>query len=158
MQYADFESAALDLEAEIARLVESRFLTSEAAQTLNRKKIRAFLHSDLYARMRGASRLIREYKFFYFIPAGEVDPDLNPPFSEEKILVQGIADCLLFEPDGITIIDYKTDFVTAEEELISRYYDQLRIYRDAMAQAFPDRINECLLYSLHLEREIRLPL
>ena len=73
-------------------------------------------------------------------------------------MLQGIADCLLFEEDGLVIVDYKTDYVEDENILTARYYDQLRIYRDVMRAAFQIPVKECLLYSLHLEREIPIML
>ena len=82
--------------------------------------------------------------------------EIPSAFSEEEILIQGIADCLLFEPEGITIVDYKTDYENDPSVLAERYYDQLRIYKDAMEQAFSLPVNQCLLYSLHLEREIEI--
>ncbi len=156
MQFADFELAERDLTMEIERLKQKKFLTAEEAAVLNRPKIEAFLRSPLYRRMKSAEELLREYKFLYFIPAGEVDDTLPKPFSEEKILIQGIADCLMFEKEGITIIDYKTDYSNQEQVLAQRYFDQLRIYKAAIEQAFSKPVRQCLLYSLHLEKEIEI--
>lgn len=157
MQYADYEAAEQDLEAEINRLLQKQYLTQAEAEALNRKKIRAFFASPLYARMKSALRIQREYPFLYFLKAGEVDPTLSPDFAEEEILIQGIADCLIFEESGIVIVDYKTDYTSDESVLIAQYYDQLRIYKDAVEKAFGIPVRECLLYSLHLERSIRIP-
>lgn len=155
MQFADFEAAERDLPGETARLVEKGFLTQEEAAALSLGKIEAFLRSPLYARMKGAEELLREYKFLYFLKAGEVDPELEGAFAQEEILIQGIADCLLFEPEGITIVDYKTDYAPAET-LMERYHDQLRIYKDAISQAFSRPVRQCLLYALQLERSIEI--
>lgn len=158
MQFADFERAERDLAGEVERLVVQKFLTREEAGALNLPKITAFLHSPLYHRMKNAQKLYREYKFLYFVRAGEVEPEISPEFAQTEILIQGIADCLLFEPEGIVIVDYKTDYENDPSVLAERYYDQLRIYRDAMEQAFSLPVKQCLLYSLHLEREIEIPL
>lgn len=156
MQYADFAAAKQDLSAEITRLSEKGFLTGEEASALNRKKIEAFLQSPLYCRMEKADKLLREYKFLYFVPGKEVDDSLPPEFSGEEILIQGIADCLIFEPDGIVIVDYKTDRTTHAEELAERYRGQLRVYREAVSSAFALPVKQCLLYSLHMEQEIEI--
>ena len=63
---------------------------------------------------------------------------------------------MIFESDGIVIVDYKTDYENDPSVLAQRYYDQLRIYKDAMEQAFSLPVKQCLLYSLHLEKEIEI--
>lgn len=156
MQTADHRAACADLEREIARLVAERYLTGEEAASLNRKKIAAFYRSSLYRRMCESDKVLREYPFLYEIPASELGTAAGNALPDEKILLQGIADCLIFEEDGIVIVDYKTDYVSDPKELAARYYDQLRIYRDVMNTAFGEPVKECLLYSLHLEREILL--
>lgn len=162
MQFSDFAAAEADLEGEITRLVQEKFLTAEEVSVLNRSKIAAFLHSPLYARMKAAlspdtdGMLLREYKFLYYLKAGDIMA-LPPEFRQEEILIQGIADALLFEDGEITILDYKTDYVNDPQILVQRYYDQLRIYRDAIGKAFHLPVRQCLLYSLHLEREIEIP-
>ena len=158
MQTADHSTACMDLEKEIQRLVFQRFLTVEEAASLNRKKIRAFYKSSLYQRMIRCVKVLREYPFLYEIPASELKTEAGDAVPDEKILLQGIADCLLFEEDGLVIVDYKTDYVEDENILAARYYDQLRIYRDVMRAAFQIPVKECLLYSLHLEREIPIML
>jgi len=157
MQFADFSAAERDLPGEVSRLVEKKFLTSEEAKALRLDKIRAFLSSPLYGRMKAAAEILREYKFLCFLPAGEIDDTLTGSFAGEKVLIQGIADCLIFEPEGITIVDYKTDYAEEESLLITRYFDQLRIYKDAIGKAFSRPVRQCLLYALHMEREIEIP-
>lgn len=156
MQFGDFAAARQDLDGEIDRLVAGKFLTEAEASVLNRPKIRAFLHSALYRRMEAADQLLREYKFIYELPAGAI-AELPLPLRQEQVILQGIADCLLFEPAGITIVDYKTDYVEEPQILVERYYDQLRIYRDAIARAFDRPVRQCLIYSMHLEMEIEVP-
>ena len=51
--------------------------------------------------------VIREFKFSLLADASIFAENLY----DEKILLQGVVDCALIEPDGITIIDFKTDFV-----------------------------------------------
>ncbi len=156
MQVADHAAASADLESEITRLVERQYLTQNEADALNRRKIAAFYKSDLYRRMCSAKRVLREHPFIYEIPAKELHTKAGDILPDEPILLQGIADCLLFEEDGITIVDYKTDYVNDASILKDRYYDQLRIYRGVMEKSFGLPVKQCLLYSLHLEKEIEV--
>lgn len=156
MQFANFSAAEEDLEGEIYRLIQQQYLTEAEGKALNRKKIQAFFQSSLYQRMKRADKLLREYKFLYFRKASDIDPDLSPEFSNREILIQGIADCLLFEADGITIVDYKTDVTNDREKLAEQYRDQLRVYREAIQRSFAEPVKQCLLYSLHMETEIEV--
>ena len=152
MQFADYTAAASDLETEIARLCEKQYLTQAQCDALNRRAIGRFFSSKLYERMCHAQFLKREYSFIY-----EVSPELVAKEAhkiKEPIMLQGIADCVFKEEDGIVIVDYKTDYVTEESELRERYAMQLSIYKEAIAAQFSLPVKECLLYSLHLGRAI----
>jgi ATP-dependent helicase/nuclease subunit A len=83
--------------------------------------------------------------------------------SDEKIVVQGIADCILFEPDGAVLVDYKTDRLRKPQDFIKRYESQLSVYRQALNRLFADLypeldspIRSAMIYSLYLGREILL--
>ncbi|MGI5958385.1 MAG: helicase-exonuclease AddAB subunit AddA [Massiliimalia sp.] len=154
MQYADFTAAKQDLEEEIQRLVEQSFLTGKEAEQLNRKKIQAFFRSSLFQRIQQAPAVYREYAFLYEITAFQVEEEISSDFAQEKILMQGIADMVIEEEDGVVIIDYKTDYLKEPEAFLERYGEQLRIYREALGAYFDLPVKECILYSLYLEREI----
>ncbi len=100
--------------------------------------------------------LEREYQFIYEITAGEVDDTLKPPFSEERILIQGIADAVFIEDGELVIVDYKTDRMRNPSDFAEKYADQLRIYKEALRQYFELPVKECLIYSLHLATEIKV--
>ena len=50
----------------------------------------------------------------------------------------------------------QTDRMERPEDFVRKYADQLRIYQAAMEQYFGAPVRECLIYSLHLGREIRV--
>lgn len=164
LQYANFDSLCSEaaLEAEIARLVAAAFFTPLEAKVLNRRKILQFGQSDILSQMKAAGEgsCYREYPFFYeMLPKDLPESDTLPSFEQragcaEKILVQGIADAILVQEDGLVIIDYKTDVLPDEAAFLLRYRPQLLLYREALAAYFGRPVKRCLLYSLHLGREI----
>jgi ATP-dependent exoDNAse (exonuclease V) beta subunit (contains helicase and exonuclease domains) len=77
--------------------------------------------------------------------------------AEEPVLLQGVADCVLEEADGLVLIDYKTDRVKTGEELAGRYAEQLGFYAEALEKTFGKPVREKLLYSLWLSKIIVLP-
>ena len=81
--------------------------------------------------------------------------------AEEGYLVQGIIDVFWFEDQDIVLLDYKTDRVETEDELILRYQKQLELYGDALSRIYSNeqnkvRIKEGVLYSFRLKKEIVL--
>lgn len=149
MQYAQYEAAATALSDEIQRLVSNGFLREEQAEALPLSKISAFFNSELYARMKASPRCLREYPFTFLQP---VDPAVSQ--DHEFSVIQGIADCLFEEDGALVVVDYKTDFVDAPQQLIERYRVQLEIYREALSRALSLPVKECLLYSFHLGKAI----
>lgn len=154
MQYADFVAAEQHLEQEIERLTQQGFLQEREAEALNRASIHAFLQSALYTRMKHAKALHREYAFLYAVQASRIDQTLSKEFEGETVLMQGIADLVLEEDEGIVIVDYKTDVLKKPEQFVARYQEQLRLYRQALSDYFQKPVTECLIYALHLGQSI----
>ena len=69
-------------------------------------------------------------------------------------------DCALIEPDGITVVDFKTDFVTDETimERAEHYSAQVRTYADALHRIYQQPIKEALLYFFHLGKFVPISL
>lgn len=157
MQFADFREAAADPRKELARMVDAAYLTEQEAALVPLKRVSDFFACPLGKRLQNAKRVEREFKFLSSIPASFLDPSLTGEAADAEVLIQGIADCLLFEPDGIVIVDYKTDRVREPEELVKRYRTQLQLYRYAIADCFSLPVKETVIYSLGLSREVPVP-
>ena len=72
------------------------------------------------------------------------------------MLIQGIID-VYFEEDGeLVVADYKTDRVSAPQELTDRYRKQLEYYERALVQITGKRVKERVIYSFGLGQEILL--
>jgi ATP-dependent helicase/nuclease subunit A len=85
------------------------------------------------------------------IPANEADPEVQ---SEELVLVQGIIDLYFEEPDGLVLLDYKTDSVKTAGQLLDRYQTQMDLYARALAAATGKPVKEKIIYSFKLEEMI----
>ena len=154
MQFGDYTRAAADLEGEIARLTEEGFLTQRQADALYRDKLAAFFDGSLYARMVAADKEWREYHFILSVPSGQLSPDLPPEMAKEAVIVQGIADYVFREGDGLVLVDYKTDRVKSGEELGNRYRQQMDFYQQALETILGLPVKERLLYSFHLGQTV----
>ena len=155
MLFADYAAAKDNTEAEIARLVSRGLLTSEQAQVIDTASLSAFFSSSLYERMSRSPQCLREFPFTALRPACELDPALENEDGEYMVM-QGIADCIFYEEGELVIVDYKTDRVKTERELLERYTSQLNIYRRSLSEALDVTVRECLLYSFALGRTVRV--
>lgn len=146
MQFCIYENAKFDLEAEIIRLQDMGYLTSEQIQGLDKKRLADFFHSRFADRMFNADKIYREIKVSSFVKANEIyDTDYD-----DDILVQGIADCVFEENGELVLLDYKTDRVSEESELLERYSKQILFYKNAVSKTLGKPVKEAVLYSFYL--------
>jgi len=146
MQFCDYKNAGENLEKEIDRLTENGFISSQEAFSLDRKKLAQFFNSDFARRMFSSDKIYREIKISSFVNASEI---YDTAFDDE-ILVQGIADCVFEENNRLILVDYKTDRVNDENELLDRYRNQISFYRNAVSKTLNKPVIEAVLYSFHL--------
>lgn len=145
-----------ELQLELNRLVSSNRLYEDDIKKLKQDYIYNFATSKIAERMRKAQMaglLHKEQQFVMGIHASEVMKETD---SDELILIQGIIDVYFEEEDGLVLMDYKSDLVSEEEELIRRYRVQLNYYKRALEQMLNRRVKEMIIYSLPLAKEIRL--
>ena len=138
----------LEKQVRIGRIEE------EAAACVCWTDILGFLQCDPGKRMReaaGNKKLWREQPFVLGINAKELYPEEE---DGELILVQGIIDAYFEEPDGIVVLDYKTDKVSRGKELAEKYQEQLRYYAKALEQMTGKKVKEKIIYSFTLKKEI----
>ena len=116
-------------------LAEKGWLSPEERALVWPGPIAAFARSDLGKRVRTAKKVLREYEFSVLLEADRLLE--NGPVGEE-ILLNGAIDLLLFEEDGMTIIDFKTDRVAdgGEGEKAREHALQLALYAKAAEEVF----------------------
>lgn len=135
---------------------ESGKMTEEMAACIRPADILGFLNSRSGKRMRECAlrgTLRRERPFVMGIDAKEIYPQEE---EGEMLLVQGIIDVYFEEPDGITVLDYKTDKVRRAEELAEKYHAQLDYYAKALERVTNKKVKEKIIYSFTLGEEISL--
>ena len=74
------------------------------------------------------------------------------------MLLQGVVDCALLEADGITVVDFKTDYVT-EETLAAKaesYRPQVETYGEALSRIYEMPIKGQYLYFFRLDRFVAI--
>ena len=145
MQFIDFSKTAqlTDIENEIERIRVLGQLTDRQAKAVDRNAILRFFNSEVGKRILSADKVHREKRFSLLCPAEKFFDGA----SEETVLLQGVVDCCIEENGSLTVIDYKTDYVTEETlaELTEHYKPQLTAYAYAMSRILGKTVRSCLL-------------
>lgn len=145
---------SVDVDAEIERLLEWKFITQQEAESVNIDAIKSFFNSSLYNRIILSPTVKREMRFMTEIPAKSIDPTLEIAVDDANIIVQGAVDLCFEEEDGIVVLDFKTDKVDDISQLVDCYGEQLEIYSTAAQKIFNKPIKEKIIYSFHLGESI----
>lgn len=151
MQYICYEACA-DQEGvtkEIQRLIRDGYITNEQAQWVDANKITSFFATEIGKKLRVSKDVLREFKFSILDDASRYTPEVT----DEQILLQGVVDCALLESDGITVIDFKTDRVTAAtiSETAENYRSQILAYADALKRIYQKPVKAVMLYFFDAE-------
>ena len=144
MQFCDFENIEQKgIEAEANRLRLIKMISDEQHKMLDFASLQKFFESDLYQRISKSKKVYREKRF-----------SVNSKQSE-GYLVQGVIDCFFENADGTyTVVDYKTDRVKSEDELVNRHRVQLMYYKQAVESMTGCQVSNTVLYSFALGKEV----
>ena len=153
MEYLDF--ACPDVDEAISRLVRGKFLTEEEGKSVDREAIRRFLRSPLADQLRSAEKVWREYRFSLLMPGERY---WGQEAAGEEVLLQGVVDCFFDTPDGLVVVDFKTDRAEGEEQRrrTEAYRSQVEAYSDALENIFHRPVCRKVLYYFHTNQAFDL--
>src|SRR5690625_7311431 len=95
----------------IKSFIEHDILTREEAAVIDMKTIEVFYETEIAQMMINAETVYREVPFSLSLSANEVYASWTSD-TDEKVLIQGVIDCVIHVEDGWIILDYKTDAIT----------------------------------------------
>ncbi len=155
LQYADLdrcvtpEGAAEALE----ELRRKRLLTEAQCAAVDPEKLRAFCTSRVMALLRQGT-LHREFKFSLLAPVREFLGE-----GDGETLLQGVVDLWSELPEGILLLDYKTDRVTAATQAAraEEYAPQLRVYARALEKITGKPVLRRFIWFFATESCVELP-
>ena len=152
LQYLRFADAQTPegIAAQVQALAARGQLTAREAQAVNTASLLQLMRTPLGAALaaaEAAGTLRREFRFSLLCPAETFFPGAG----EEQVLLQGVVDAWFETPDGLVIVDYKTDRIRpdAVPERTAYYAAQLRAYAGAMARITGRPVCRRTLYFLH---------
>ena len=156
LQFIDYSrvSTLEQVRGEIERLKNAEHITPAQAAAVEPERICALFASPIGQRILHADEVWRELRFSLLTDAGKV---FGVP-AGESVLLQGVADCCIREGDALTVVDYKTDFVTADtlEARAAEYAPQLRAYAAALTRLLEKPVREGVLYFLRTGESVSI--
>ncbi|MDR1240314.1 MAG: UvrD-helicase domain-containing protein [Oscillospiraceae bacterium] len=149
LHFANFENILNNFNGEILALIKKGYLTKKQADVLEENIFRKFLTSDLGKRILKSKTVFREYRFSIRASCIGIKSDT---------IIQGSIDCAFEEPEGFVIVDYKSDKISCDENIITKYQNQLEIYKKSFEICQNTHVKELAIYSFANGRSIRIPL
>ncbi len=136
---------------ELAVLAKRGYLPKQHIGAVSPGEIAAFFQSPLGQLMlQSPERVRREVSFTMALPVSRLTDgrsDRSDDADCDRVLVQGTADCLIVNEDGIILLDYKTDHVYGDcMESAKRYELQVELYREAIERAYGRPVLAVYLY------------
>lgn len=126
-------------------------ITEAEEKSIYEYKIAKFFDSPIAEELKTAKKIEQEKNFTLLLDAKEYYNNAE----DSKIIVQGVIDLFYEDKDGnIVLVDYKTDVVNEEIDLINRYNVQLKIYKKALEEYLNKEVSKVFIYSLYLNKAI----
>ena len=145
----------------LQNIKEQRILSQEEFDNINNKddieKITNFINSELIKLVSKSKFCQTEIAFTTAKKAKELYDDSE---SNIDVILQGVVDLFVkISDEEAIIVDYKTDHVTSrngEEVLRDRHREQLRIYKEAVAEYYKLNNIKTYVYSYVLSSLIEI--
>lgn len=142
-----------EVEAQLQELVARRLMSDRDARLVDVSTVLWFAGTDLGQLLRDRNnRLFREQSIAYSIQPPALEPS-------DCVLVRGRLDAMLVTPDGLVLLDYKTDRVEGDRVALraQTYWPQLRGYMEAASKVAGLPVVRASLVFLRSRQIIDLP-
>lgn len=140
----------------IEKLKDKEIITEIEAQNIDKEKLLEYTNSQLWTELKQAKEIHKEHPFYINIKASRIYNQINKE-DDEEILVQGVIDLFFIDKDDkLILVDYKTDYVQNENELVEEYKGQLDLYKEALEQSLDKKVDRMCIYSVYLNKLIEI--
>ncbi len=140
----------------IEGLKDKEIITEIEAQNIDKEKLLEYTNSQLWTELKQAKEIHKEHPFYINIKASRIYNQINKE-DDEDILVQGVIDLFFIDKDDkLILVDYKTDYVQHENELVEKYKGQLDLYKEALEHSLDKKVDRMCIYSVYLNKLIEI--
>ena len=143
------------IKRQVEAMTTRELLTEPEKEAVDPEAVAAFFRTPLGRKIACAARVQREVPFSMALPASEVyageqegEENRGTSLQGEYVLIQGVIDCLVWDEDGLLLVDYKTDKTSGvdTETLRERYRQQLELYSRAVETIWKVKVKGRYLY------------
>ncbi len=134
------------IQAQLEKMVQDGMLTEAEKSMVQVAQIARFYESKLGQRLLASQRVEREVPFEIQVAAAQLFEGYT---GDSSVLLQGIVDCFFEEGDALVLVDYKTDRVQSQADILQireRYGVQIQYYTQALELVSGKRVKEKYLY------------
>ncbi|MCR4620968.1 MAG: UvrD-helicase domain-containing protein [Clostridiales bacterium] len=125
------EAAMTDeVRRQLDSMLDKQLITPEERELCSEWKLSSFWQSDTGKRALASDEVRREWSFVIRLGLR----DALGLDEEGTVLVQGTLDMCFVEDGKWVLVDYKTDRAGEEDEILTRYERQLKLYRRALEE------------------------
>lgn len=140
----------------IEELKDKEIITEIEVQNIDKEKLLEYTNSQPWTELKQAKEIHKEHPFYINIKASRIYNQINKE-DDEEILVQGVIDLFFIDKDDkLILVDYKTDYVQNENELVEKYKGQLELYKEALEQSLNKKVDKMCIYSVYLNKLIEI--
>jgi ATP-dependent helicase/nuclease subunit A len=135
-----------DLLKQMDIMAERRFIRPADIASVNLDAILWLLSTPLAQKLkRNQATLLREFDITFPSPPDKTA--VKPDDLADQVMVRGRIDAIVVEDDGLTLIDYKTDRITADliPQRLTFYKPQLDAYREHLERLTGRRVKDAYL-------------
>lgn len=139
----------------VKECLDDRMIDMAAARQIDINAILKFFECEPGQLLLDTNNAVhREWSFTFACPANEISDSAN----DEKIIIQGIIDCLVLSAKGFHVIDFKTDHITESQlpQRVESYRTQLMLYTRAAQAILKQKPLGIWLHFLAIDRPINL--
>jgi ATP-dependent helicase/nuclease subunit A len=140
------------------RLVGEGAIPDSVAAKIDPHAILVFFESDLGRMVCDKRNVVwREWPFTLGFPAGE-EGDETFQGARETIVVQGVIDLLVQTPEGLIVVDFKTDRISGPQagDRAEVYRGQLDLYAQAASAIRGGKVLAKWLYFLSVQQAVQV--
>ena len=151
LQHLDFTAAAdaAGVASELQRLLASGVIGAADRAVVDEEGLTWFVTTPLADSIRRAGTAYRrEFRYIALEPLTAFDRSVDAR-PEDRVLVRGIVDGILPTKDGLTLVDFKTDAIAANEvpDRGERYRPQMTLYARAVERLWRRPVRAiCLVF------------
>ena len=142
------------IKEQILKMKATGRISDAEENSIDTDDLAAFFSSEIGRRIKKADMVMRESPFEIPVSADEITGISD--HKGNKILLQGVIDCMFEENGELVLLDYKTDKNLSENELKEHYQNQLEWYKKAAQTLCGKKVKETILYSFALKKTINM--